>query len=381
MLWYLLSAGFMKQHVIPLWLGEELKAAQRVKRPTPVKNEQNAETENKEDNSEMEKVVPDETTTWHLRRKMKKIIRLLAQTLDLELQSSVRHGVTLPTSFPFRHETSLALQQLAFLQKSLLGLAAKADADAESQPRRPLTTPDDEQRWQRVQLRKRAVARFYSGLVLRYARVVLGMAARALSGPLFEKLAQHRPTAEESSTSVGASAATPEVPSVFAASLSLVAEAAKELEAGTTTPPAGTDHRATPNDLIKASFVGTLLPTLITSLCGRASNAAFVSTLLPELVPLIQRVDQLGSLLPQTARSEKAVFSVLTQKQLNAGYPLSPLFRHVVSAVRPWADANTMLFVGCSGGTLPCARCRASTGRWTSRRRWRTSSGRASPRW
>jgi hypothetical protein len=103
-----------------------------------------------------------------------------------------------------------------------------------------------------------------------------------------------------------------------------------------------------------------------------------VSTLLPELVPLIQRVDQLGSLLPQTARSETAVFSVLTQKQLNAGYALSPLFRHVVSAVRPWADANN---VGCSGGTLPCARCRASTGRWTSRRRWRTSSGRASPRW
>jgi hypothetical protein len=332
MLWYLLSAGFMKQHVIPLWLGEELKAAQRVKPPTPVKkeeNEQNAEAEKKEDDSEVEKVAPAETTTAALTRKVEKIIRLLAQTLDLELQSSVRHGVTLPTSFPFRHETSLALQQLAFLQKSLLGLAAKADTDAEAQPRRPLTTPEDEQRWQRVQLRKRAVARFYSGLVLQYARVVLGMAARALSGPLFEKLAQHTPTAEESSTSVGASAtATPEVPSVFAASLSLVAEAAKELEAGTTTPPAGTDHRATPNDLIKASFVGTLLPTLITSLCGRASNAAFVSTLLPELVPLIQRVDQLGSLLPQTARSEKAVFSVLTQKQLNAGYPLSS--SHVV---------------------------------------------------
>lgn len=54
------------------------------------------------------------------------------------------------------------------------------------------------QRWQRVQLRKRAMARFYSGLVLQvHSRGAgHGHPEGALSGPLFEMLAWHTPTAE-----------------------------------------------------------------------------------------------------------------------------------------------------------------------------------------
>jgi hypothetical protein len=337
MMWDLLAAGFMKRHVLPLWLHEELKAAQRPERALHNSQEEEEEEEQKKKSEEeggpassSSKLPPPESRTKALTKKMEKIFVLLAQTVELELDSSVRHGVTLPTSFPFRPHDALPMQQLAFLQKSLFSLAAKADTAAAAAPRSVPTTPEDEQRWKRVQERKAAVARFYSGLVFHYARVVLGMATRTLSGPLWKNLLATPPSpppaaaasdesCDKSSPSEPPAAATP---AVFAA---------KEREAGDANnksppPPPTTDatggggHRAMPSDLIEASFVGTLLPTLVTSLCGRAGNTAFVATLLPELVPLVERVDKLGSLLPQTARSEKAVFSILTRKQPNARY-------------------------------------------------------------
>jgi hypothetical protein len=148
--------------------------------------------------------------------------------------------------------------------------------------------------------------------------VMLNAAARVLSGPLYDQLAQQTQPAVAPVDAAVAPASAPVVPSMFTAGLSLVAEAAaNELGAGGATPTgAAADHKS-PIDIVKSSFVGTLVPTLITSLCGRVHDAEFVSTLLPELVPLIQRIDKLGALLPQTARSEKVVFSVLMQKQLN----------------------------------------------------------------
>lgn len=313
-LWYQLAASFGKRHTAALWLQEELRAI-----------------------SKKENTMPSEETTDKLSEKMKELTRMLVTALQLEFETSIRCSVVPSTGSPLRDIFSLtpAMQQLAFLQKSLLSLAARPISI------KPTKGTDKFERF----------SRFYMDLLLRYSRCILKAATLSIDDEFLAQLEKGHPaTLSTDPTTTGLSVR----------------------QADTITPELAEDAKKqlTPIDMLEqSSFVGILLPTLITSLLEFAGDPTFMSPLLPTLVIVLRKIDEMNLYLPKAIQSEVAFLSVLRE---NKRYPF---FVPPAGSLTTHCTLGVILVV-----PLHCTKLRICIGRRTLRRLFSTSSARASAR-
>ncbi len=265
---------FANEHTIPLWICQSVErksllVAEDIReRDTQANTQNEAEAESSKGTEEEKKEDLQEDFAFG------ELVQFVVQVLQHEMNNSVSMNIMLPSAFPFSNSQTLYLVSL--LQKNLLSMAHKA-IQRNSLIADDQTENSDTDVRKRVQRAKtKTEAKLSVQALLDYTTKLLNVSTAVIDISLYEKLANTRPESETKPSPDGNTATT------------------SQKKCSTSF-----------NEVIKSSFIGTILPTLIISLHEFTDDPAFASQLLPTVSALTLSVDKIGGLIPQVHASEE----------------------------------------------------------------------------